>query len=189
MEYKDRFLQALSKTKELGLNVEEVEFDEGISLEELRKALELAIDFLYQHGHTNSDTLASKCMPVHLIVHNVMRSVLGIKSYLTIGDRYWSDDDIYCEMSYESISKELESPDMNNPIKAHVWLTLTDGTILDFTSEAHLDVIGNRGNFPAERCYQVIPPDKGLAAGYHRPFLIGQDYLIKTGSIRINPTF
>ena len=109
---------------------------------------------------------------------------LGIKTYITIGDRYWSEDNIYCEMSYENIRSELASPDAHNTIDAHVWLTLTDGTILDFTSEAHIDVMERRGCFPANECFQVIQKSQPVV-GYHRPFLVGFDFLFKTGCIQL----
>jgi hypothetical protein len=89
---------------------------------------------------------------------------LDLDSYITIGGRYW-DDYIYCEMPYENIERELNSPDLNNSIKAHIWLTLSDGTIIDCTAET--DNVEN------------------AKSGYHRPYLIGADFLLKTGVCEI----
>lgn len=184
MNYQDRFQAALEKSKELCLAVETIKFQDDLSVEEIRKITQFSIHELYKMGFTNSEKLASKCVPVHFYLNQMIESVLGIKTYITIGDRYWSEDDIYCEMSYENIRSELASPEVNNTIDAHVWLTLTDGTILDFTSEAHIDVIEQRGCFPANECFQVIQKSQP-AVGYHRPFLVGFDFLYKTGCIQL----
>ena len=187
MKYTDRFQAALLKTRELTLSVDAIQFDRALSVEEIKSILRVCVDALYQSGYTNSETLAAKCVPVNMIINEHVERILGIKTHLTIGDRYWSDKDIYCEMSYEAISRELKTPDVTQPINAHVWLTLSDGTIIDFTGEAHFDVLQSRGNFPVEQCYQVIRPDDAKENDFHRPFLVGNDFLFKTGSIRLNP--
>jgi len=89
-------------------------------------------------------------------------------------------------MSYQYILNELKAPDIRKPIKAHVWLTLSDGTIIDFTSEAHLDILYKRGNYPVEKCFQVIRPNDDTQEGVHRPFLIGDDFLFKSGAVQLN---
>lgn len=184
MNYKDRFYDALAKTKELTLTIDNIKLQHELSVEEIRSMLGVAVKALYRHGYKNSSMLAKKCIPVHLLVQQEIASLLGLTTYITIGDRFWADDDIYCKMSYDDIKTELNSPQILNPIKCHTWLTLTDGTILDFTSEAHLDVITDRGIHPTEKCFQVILPSDSSANSYHRPFLVGDDFLYKTGAVR-----
>lgn len=187
MKYTEKFQKALFKTEELGFSVDPIEFKKALSVEEINKILRVCESALHHGGYVNSKKLAAKCVPVNMLLNEAVRYLLGIETYITIGDRYWSKGDIYCEMSYKAITNELEAPDVTKPIDAHVWLTLTDGTIIDFTGEAHLDVLQGRGCFPVEKCFQVIRPDHVVEAGYHRPFLIGTDFLFKTGSIRLNP--
>lgn len=86
-------------------------------------------------------------------------------------------------MSYDYILQELTSPNVTKTIDAHKWLTLTDGTIIDFTGEAYHDIIHGRGNYPVAKCHQVIRLNTDTTSGNHRPFLIGSDFLYKTGSI------
>lgn len=187
LKYTDRFQSALSNTKELALSVEPIKFENTLPIEEIKSIIQVCVNALYQGGYANSESLAGKCVPANMLISEVLEWRLGVKTYITIGDKYWSDSDIYCEMSYESITRELKKPDVTKPIQAHVWITLTDGTIIDFTGEAHIDILQERGNFPAEECFQVIRPSDVIEGGFHRPFLIGADFLFKTGAIRLDP--
>jgi len=166
------------------LSANPVTFSESLSVDEIKEILSIAVFGLLQEGYKDSTALAGNCVPVNMLINHALQSLKGINSYITIGDRYWSENDIYCEMSYTSIVEELKHPNITKPIKAHTWITLTDGTIIDFTSEAHLDVLHDRGVFPVEKCYQVIRPDSDITSGFHRPFLIGTDFLFKTGLVQ-----
>ncbi|BAJ01164.1 hypothetical protein [Shewanella violacea] len=184
MNYEKRIISAIEKTKELGLELSfsPYPFTKPLSHEEKRQALQLCVDVLYSKGYRQSSDLASNCTPVHLDMQHFLKSELNLDSYITIGDRYW-DDYVYCEMSYENIKCELNSPDFNNPIKAHVWLTLSDGTILDCTAEAHADLLYKRGEHPIEKCLMLVEASniENAKSGYHRPYLIGADFLQKAG--------
>ncbi|MDF3124196.1 hypothetical protein [Rheinheimera sp. 1928-s] len=182
MSYKIRFEAALGKTKELGLMFQGVQypFQAPLSFEVKRKVLQSCVDVLFAHGYQNSSSLAGKCTPIHLMMHRYLKDELGIDSYITIGDYYWNDY-IYCEMSYEIIKSELTQLDITKPLKAHVWLTLTDGTIIDCTLQGHADLLFNRGDFPVEKCLTIVEinSSEDEVSGYHRPYLVGSDFLMK----------
>ncbi|MCO4171636.1 hypothetical protein [Aeromonas veronii] len=184
MSYKSRFEAAVTKTREIGLRLKEepYPFKQPLSFEEKRQALQLCVDVLFAHGYKTSSDLAGHCTPVHLMAQYFLKEKLGIESYITVGDRYWNDY-IYCEMSYDSIRYELMNPDITKPIKAHVWLTLSDGTIIDCTAEAHADLLFERGDFPVHQCLMIVDPERveDDVAGYHRPYLVGTDFLSKAG--------
>ena len=86
-------------------------------------------------------------------------------------------------MSKGFIESELDNPNIGGDINAHVWLTLTDGTILDCTAEAHAGLLFKRGLHPAHKCIMLVDPsqEENAMSGYHRPYLIGTDFLEKTG--------
>lgn len=75
----------------------------------------------------------------YLMLKDRLKAELGIENLITIGDRFL-DDYVYYEMAKEFVQNELNSTNIFEPIKAHVWLTLSDGTILDCTAEAHADI-------------------------------------------------
>lgn len=185
MTYKDRCIAAIQRTSELNLTLEKnpLPFSRSIRtktnniLVESARALQLA-------GYNSSSDLAKKCIPVHLILNMHLKDTLNVDSYITIGDRYWSEKDIYCEMSYLEIERELNSPNPQLALDAHVWLTLSDGSILDCTSEAHLDIIQSRGIHRSDQCMTFIKANEkeNTESGYYRPFLFGADFLVKTAA-------
>lgn len=186
MNYKDMFIKSYHETLKIGLDPgsKVLPFKATISKKKVDQILTFCAMHLRLMGFTRSSELAGKCIPVHIELQFLLREKFSVKSNITIGDKFWNDY-VYCEMSYKSIEQELQKPNINNPIKAHVWLTLSDGSILDCTGEAHMDVIWKRGDFPAENCIAYVPSDKVMSNGYYRPYLVGGDFLIKTGAIRI----
>ncbi|MCK4840960.1 MAG: hypothetical protein KAT04_03645 [Methylococcales bacterium] len=188
MNYEERIISALQKTKELGLELKAspYPFKKALDHNEKQQALQLCADVLYSKGYRMSSDLASNCTPVHLMMQHFLKNELNLDSYITIGDRYW-DDYIYCEMSYENIESELKSPNLSKPIKVHVWLTLSDGTILDCTAEAHADLLYKRGEHPIEKCLMLVEANnkENAKSGYHRPYLVGADFLEKIGVCQI----
>ncbi len=186
MNYTTRLQQAFIRTKHLGLSTESNPFPLKPSLpqEILQAIFQISGEALYANGYEKSSDLASKCAQVHLMLQQVLIQTMQVKSFITIGDRFWHDY-VYCEMSDEGIINELRSPKINEPSKAHIWLTLVDGTILDCTAEAHAEIMFDRGEFPSHQSIMVVPPDQQEddKKGYHRPFLLGTDFLLRTGTI------
>lgn len=188
MSYTKRLIEALNRTKKLGLELgsSPLPLKADLPIEVKKKIFQLCAEALNHYGYIKSSDLASKCTPVHLMLQSHLKYDLNIDSYITVGDRYW-DDYIYCEMSDESIKKELESPNIHEPVKAHVWLTLSDGTILDCTAEAHADLLFKRGEHLAHECIMLIDSNQQEDAktGYHRPFVLGSSFLEKTGMVQL----
>ncbi|WP_037428110.1 hypothetical protein [Shewanella colwelliana] len=188
MNYKERFIKAVLATKELGLKVdkEPLPIEKALSKSKLQSIQLLCFEVLKFRGYSYSSDLAQKCIPVHLDLKHFLKLYLDVDSYITVGDRYW-DDYVYCEMSYESIKDELANPGRGD-LKAHVWLTLSDGTLLDCTAEAHADLIFGRPEYPIEQCIMLIKPTEVNDAkkGFHRPYLVGIDFLEKSGACRVD---
>ncbi|WP_460042240.1 hypothetical protein [Pseudomonas sp. S2_H01] len=187
MNYKDRLLEAITYTQSLSLHIDNSIFSLDVALTDNSKQsiFQLCGDALYQAGLQSSSHLAGKCAPIHLMLKERLKAELGIETLITIGDRFW-DDYVYCEMTKESVENELDSTKIFEPIKAHVWLTLSDGTILDCTAEAHADILFGRGEHPAHQCIMIVSPNKAEDAktGYHRPVLVGSEFLEKTGMVQ-----
>lgn len=181
-------MEAIKYTESLGLHKENIQltFDRHLEQSVKQQIFQLCGDALYNYGYNKSSDLAGKCTPIHLMLQQHLKNDLSIDSLITIGDRYW-DDYIYCEMTKKSIEKELSHSNSYEPIKAHVWLTLPDGTILDCTAEAHADLLFKRGEHPAHKCIMFVEPSKeeDAKSGYHRPILVGTGFLEKTGMIQV----
>lgn len=187
MNYIARFREAITYTKELGLKpeIDHLPISKPINKESIQEILQFCADALYHYGHKSSKELAGKCTQVHMMLKEELMLQLNINSTITIGDKFY-DDQIYNELTEDYIKNELSSPNKEKPINAHVWLTLDDGTIIDCTLEAHIDMMSKRGIFPAHRCISIFRPEEPDDAekGYYRPKLVGIEFLIKTGAIR-----
>ena len=111
LNYRKRLVEALDRTEKLGLKLDfsPLPLKADLPIDVKQNILQLCAEAFNHYGYLTSSDLASKCTPVHLMLQSHLKSDLNIDSYITIGDRYW-DDYIYCEMSDESINKELESP-------------------------------------------------------------------------------
>ncbi|HCM0819744.1 TPA: hypothetical protein N2785_004471 [Vibrio parahaemolyticus] len=186
MHYNSRFIDAVHRTKRLNLRVSEqiLPLTKGISKRKKDQVYQLSIDYLKQKGLMTSSLVAGRCVEVHTSLKPLLKKYLNLDSSITIGDRVY-DDYIYCEMSEKSIQKELAFPQLDKSIKVHVWLTLSDGTILDCTGESHADLIFGRGEHPIEQSILISHHGnlEKLSSGYFRPWLVGSDFLKKTGSL------
>jgi len=188
LNYKTRFVTAYHKSSEVGLepDCQALPFKKKLSKKKVQEIRQFCIDYLYSIGLTKSSELANKCIPVHMHLQPLIREHLSVESYITIGDKYW-DDYVYCKMSYETILQELQDPDVEASLKAHVWLTLRDGSVLDCTGEAHMDLLFNRGDHHTHQCIAYIPSDKPVSDGYYRPYLVGSEFLKRVGAFAIVP--
>ena len=188
LSYLERLIDAVEYTRSLGLRIEKspLPICEKIERSAMQEVFKLCGDTLYNNGYKTSEDLAGECTRVHLLLQYHLKNDMNIDSFITVGDRYW-DDYVYCKMSKNSIESELENPGIGGDIKAHVWLTLTDGTILDCTAEAHADQLFKRGLHPAHKCILLVDPnqEENAMSGYHRPYLIGTEFLEKTGMYQI----
>lgn len=185
-DYKARFIVAHRRTLELGLNPGGclLPFKKQISEKKMGRIYRFCLYFLYSQGFDCSASLANKCIPIHIMISKLLKSELAISNLVTIGDKAWSDY-VYCRMSYREIENELKHPVVDSPLQAHAWLTLSDGSVLDFTGEAHMDVLQGRGNFPAEKCVAVVRPKDNPKDGYYRPFLVGGEFFERTGAFQL----
>ena len=161
MNYKTRFIDAYEKTLELGLEVgySPLPFSRKLHKKKSLDVMRFCIDVLNSNNLKRSSDLAEKCVPVHMLLQKVLKEQLSINSHITIGDKHWPDY-TYCKTSYDILRQELKSPATQEPFQAHVWLTLSDGSILDCTVEAHIDLIAQRGVFPTEKCVVYHPCDQ-----------------------------
>ena len=181
MDYKTRFIAAHKKSSELGLEPgpQALPFTKEHSKQKVQNILQACADHLYSAGLDTSSDLASNCLPVHMQLQAFLREHLSVGSSITIGDKF-GEDYVYCHMSYQTILEELQKTEMDSAVKAHVWLTLRDGSVLDCIGEAHMDLLFNRGEHPTHECFAFVRPNQIIPDGYYRPYLVGSEFLKRT---------
>jgi hypothetical protein len=184
MQYKEDFKNAVRMTKQLGLKLEspmQYFVDKSIPQEKFTSMIEELVPYLKNNGYLSSSNLNRNCVQVHIAVQCLLKNIFNIDSFLTIGSMHGPDFD-YCVMSYEEIKSELKNPKSSQELQAHVWLTLPDGSIFDWTGLAwYFENFGE--SVPMEDCALHIPVNSEVTAPVYKPFVIGEDYLVATGTI------
>gem|GEM_PF-1889453 len=187
-DYKNLVRKAVSASTSLGLlsenNAPSFSSDD-IQASLIHPILGEFVEHLYSRGLDSSRSLNGNCIHVHdqLQAHLQRR---GVESHLTIGSMHGQGWD-YCSTSLDELLAEMTDPDPEREIRAHTWLTLNDGSVLDWTGQAWYDIQAN-ANHPAESCLVYFQQGVQDEMHYYHPVLVGREYLIRTGSIRRVPT-
>lgn len=188
MNYKVEFEKAVLQTWELNLNLHGKPIPlmtDPIPKENVLLVLGECIPYLKQNGYFSSQELSGKCVAVHLLIKSILRQAFGLESHITIGSMHgngWK----YCAMSYSYIREELQSPSTTEELKAHIWLTLPDGSIVDWTGQAWYD-LQTKETHELENCLVYLAPNEFNPEHYYRPYLVGEEFLVRTGTI--DPVF
>ncbi|WP_313437076.1 hypothetical protein [Stenotrophomonas sp.] len=187
-DYKSLVRKAVSASTSLGLLREKNA--PSFSSDDIQASLIYPIlrefeERLYSLGLDSSRSLNGNCIQVHdqLQAHLQHR---GVESHLTIGSMHGQGWD-YCSTSVDELLAEMADPDPEREIRAHTWLTLNDGSVLDWTGLASWHTQENE-NHPAASCLVYFKQGVQSETHYYHPLLVGREYLIRTGSIRRVPT-
>lgn len=91
---------------------------------------------------------------------------------------------VYMGLDYDTLQAELNSPQPDKGLRAHVWLTLEDGSIVDWVGPAWYDHFLGR-NYPVDECMDVLSQGIFGDSPYrYKPYLVGDECLKKVGAIR-----
>jgi hypothetical protein len=91
-----------------------------------------------QGGRALPRSLNGNCVQVH----DQLRALLqcgGVESHMTIGSMHGQGWD-YFSTSVDELLVEMADPDAEREIRAHIWLTFNDGSVLDWTGQDRLGV-------------------------------------------------
>lgn len=184
MDYKSEFEKAVRQTWELNLSLHGKPLPlmaETIPQKNVLTVLRECIPHLLQQGFHSSKELNGHCVSVHLIIKKLLKQFFELECHITIGSMHGKGWD-YCAMSYSYIREELTSPSQNEELKAHIWLTLPDGSIIDWTGQAWCDM-QVKENHVLEECLVYLQPHEFNPEHYYKPYLVGEEFLVRTRTI------
>ena len=179
-KYSDKFKTAVSKTKELGLNLE-CKFHAYEQRYSCENVAESAIRLFNRRGYS-AKNLSQNCAKIHAEVYYLLKSH-NENIYLTIGNvvinrRPW------LKTSSTILESELKKGPISSEMNMHVWLTFPDMAILDLTIGHNIDL--NRGfERRLEDSLIYCPPDEHDELHYYEPMLVGNEYLEKIGAYEV----
>ncbi|MCD9474422.1 MULTISPECIES: hypothetical protein [Photobacterium] len=179
MNYNEHFNNAVIFSKENDILNKYIELSERkLSKKELNNIIKLAVDYLIDNGFKWSHQIAFKCGAIHYILSEYLSSK-NIINEVTIGDLY-ADGEAWMDYStIDELLKEAHSPDVNKEINFHCWITLGDGTVLDFTHLAeHYKNSGQCVDIIS--CLCVIKANTYNPIHYYIPRIVGREYILKS---------
>ncbi|MDI9271840.1 hypothetical protein [Stenotrophomonas sp. PFBMAA-4] len=187
-DYKNLVRKAVSASTSLGLLSENNA--PSFSSDDIQASLIYPIlwefeERLYSLGLDSSRSLNGNCIQVHDQLQDHLQR-RGVESHMTIGSMHGQGWD-YFPTSVDALLAEMADPHPEREIRAHTWLTLNDGSVLDWTGQAWYDTQVNE-NHPAGSCLVYFQQGVQNETHYYHPVLVGREYLIRTGSIRRVPT-
>jgi hypothetical protein len=184
-EYLSQFDQAISFTREMGLNCPEFILEPELEFnQEDRECLINAIlDEVYVKSKLRIEDVAMKCFWMSKDLKDFLKKRFDLNSVVTSGYLHSSGLTIYHE-SKESIRERLTNPNHNSPIQFHTWVTLTNHLVLDLTlpptmwfEGASKGIRTNKENAKKMAWFDYRITDKKFA--YYEPVFLGYDYFIK----------
>lgn len=183
MYYRVALNQAMKNTSKMGLASDLTKLGKGYKRQRLEKSCyEVASIISDQYGFYSTSDVRSQCFRVHPIAKKILAE-LGIKSEVTFGNVVLKGEDWYPNATLDSMTNELLNPgSKESNFDGHCWLTLKDGSIIDFTHYCDR----TNPNVPEPWTHNILIIDvsaKYLPDEYHLPFYLGEEFLFKTGCL------
>lgn len=186
MNYLHQYEQAVTFSIQHGL-LDSIQTQElPLSKEQI---IEICCNFFKMKGYT-SDKLAFNCPIIHFKLSQILK-MHGVLSEVTIGQLIYKGKPVIRDFSVQRLLDDLYIKVHSRKIYLHCWLTLSDGTILDFTHLA--GEASNRNKIKKlANCYIWIPKNKPDI--YHnkyryQPKIVGHDYLLRVNAFNSLPFF
>jgi hypothetical protein len=175
-KYSIKFKEAVKRSRKLGLNEGETykRYKQNYSHEKLGKS---AIARYTEMGWTTAD-LSQNCGHAHAEIYHLLDS-FGEQVYLTIGNVVINGKHSL-KVTPEALVKELEKGECKGLMNMHVWLTLPDMSIMDFTIRPNQD-LNNNVHSDIESSIIYLRPDEVDQDHYYEPMLVGAEYLQRIG--------
>lgn len=180
--YENDFNLAVKRTRKLGLgeysNFKNSE-ERLITVENIHKFCEL-INF-YDVPY---EELANQCLSIHLRVLHYFNRFFGVNGVITIGHIVRKDGYKIFHEPMEKRLNNLQTPvDPTQSNKVHVWITLPNLEIVDFTFASTLAVVESNKAFG--NAIIVMHGDDLDTDIQYVPEFIGDGYIFKAGFARI----
>lgn len=184
MQYIEKYKEAVQRTNALGLFEKKdlLPLSPQLNRSQINNIIGISLEIFRKSNITTSEILIQNCAGTHAFLAYCLRHN-GIKCEVTTGQITINKKKWLHNVSIESLTNEIESPNFDKPINFHAWITLEDGTIFDWTIRA--DQSYKQGLIvPIENCCICIPANEFDPDHYYEPMLVGRKYLYRIGAIQ-----
>lgn len=179
--YKSEFLNAVERSKKFGLLVPEISATGSRLLnDKVQSDLPLIIhDAL---GVLEEEEIVLQCLLLNLRLKKVFSSYFKSPVYYTIG--YIEIDDSAMFKQSEETLREMLTKGVEGPsISLHAWLTLPSMEILDFSISTSYGRVNGIKEMMGKAL--AMHPSELTGGMKYRPMLVGEDFLLKTGAMKL----
>lgn len=185
-DYRLSFNKAIENTRDFGLDVPTMSFDEGFSSRKNDTVRQEIKEIIYNNIHQYPiELLAGNCFYFAEMAQVSLKRELNINSVFTLGS--YSDKGV--RLFYESLSKlkyRIRDKGYSSAgIQLHAWLTLPDYGVIDVTIIPLLQLLGVHSVTKDEYLYYLDTSKQKRSEGFsYHPILVGSEYL---RSINLKP--
>lgn len=185
MSYRNQFIHAVQRSAKLGMiqpNTVLPLSNRTIRQNKLQSYLAGCMAFFKLNGIVHSSQLTECCASVHAGLAAFL-SVNKLPCHVTIGEFHWNQKPFFDFYRLDELVSEIESPSAHEDLKAHCWLTLPDGSVLDLTINSDLSKITQRPYLPLHANAIYVGPKECDPDHYYVPILVGEEYLRRVKAI------
>lgn len=182
MSYRQQFIHAVNRSAELGL-LNKAEIlplnPKPISTKKLKKYYDASLFFLTspEMGIHGTDQLVGLCGLTHLLLAKFLNGA-GLPCEVTMGEFHWNREPFLPHASMNQLLEELDNPQHDSDIAFHCWLTLPDGSVMDWTINGDISKVASHHPFlPIDKAMIHISANEHDPDHYYAPMLVGGDYL------------
>lgn len=184
--YKKELVEAINRSKNSGLIVQEFIYDKNesliLSIENQIKLNELLHHYVYSK---NIEAIANQCFFWNFHLQQAIEELLRCDSILTVGYVDFKNRSAFITSTEEILTWLNVKYDTLQHRNIHVWLTLPTFEIIDITLVSSFlkinnEIFGEKIDF--RNCFMFLPEENaGSNIPVHRPQFVGMDFFYKTG--------
>jgi len=185
MKYKLQYIEAVERSEEHGLVDKSQVFPmmpKPLKEVEIQKYLDVSCALLSETDLSNTRNLVENCALVHYLLGQSLNA-RNLPCHVTVGEFHRDGRPYFNFASIDELIQEASSPNHGDPIALHAWLTLPDGSVMDWTMLADMNVL--EGNAPPllQHCCIYMPANAFDPDFFYVPKLVGHSYLEKIGAV------
>lgn len=179
--YQKEFLEAAERASSFGLPVppfvpKETQYLTKTDLERLRNAIK------EEMGVLGEEEVFAQCLSLHMRIKPLVEDIFDCPVLYTIGWVNFENQSLF-KQTEQSLKVMLETGIPGPEVSLHAWLTLPSMEILDFSLGTTISKV-----YGLESCKGAVltmHPSLLTDGLMYRPMLVGEEFLIRTGAMKL----
>ncbi|WP_165395066.1 hypothetical protein [Thiomicrorhabdus indica] len=178
-DYEKEFREAVERTLRLGLTTPEIEYEEGLLLDDDFHLDEVKEKISKEFARHSVDDLAAQCINLHLMLEGFMQDA-GQNCFYTIGYVVTPDQEFF-RFTEEDLQADLASGKRSEKfsINLHTWITLPTMEVIDVSLLTSFSKFYDNPDY-AGRVIARHPSNLVNGVEFY-PMIVGTEFLDRLG--------